>query len=340
MMIDSMIFSMPSFYHRLDGYTTGNLTVSGNNYGQAIVFVVPYTCTVDKMAFWLTATTVGGDLTGQIETVTAATNVPSGTLYHANATGVRTMGTSDDANWFEITFTAPVTLTAGDRVALVLARLSGTFTGSMRRTIGANTDSPVLTERSGASWSTVSTRIAPLMLHETNGWMAIPGAVPAPFTTSVTVGAALTPDEAGVLFTPPATMRLVGVETIIASVASGDGVTTKLYDENDNVLWSEAVVYGTDYPTASTSRVVTVPRITLHRGHSYRVTWAATVLNANYTYFSFPSGAAAGFGFGDNFIWTERTDAGAWTNDDSRAPQITLLFDGFAPGSSETAFLS
>lgn len=53
-----------------------------------------------------------------------------------------------------------------------------------------------------------------------------------------------------------------------------------------------------------------------------------TIGTLTYNYCVFYAGAGAALGTGGSFGWTERTDAGSWTDTDGRYPYVYLTFDG------------
>lgn len=341
-MIDCPVFSIPPYTTPIISASVGSHGLSADNYGNAVRFTVPFTTVVDKVAFVIATTTLAGDLTVQIETVVPSTFLPTGTLYHANAYGTYSALTTDDGVWVEVTLAAPVTLTEGDNIAITVQRLAGsTFTGTLRRLVSWPLEWPGYTERSGGAWSGVSSRWTPITIHSTTaGWINNLGNHAVSSSASESVSSASSPDEVGMKFTPRITARLTGVLNNVGSINAGDAYDLKIYDAANTVLWSKSFTYGTDWPSGIALAIQAVtPRLTLRAGQVYRITQTPTNGTLGFPYSTFYSGSVAA-SFGAGFEWTERTDAGAWTELDNRSPEMYLIFDGIEQGATESTFTS
>jgi hypothetical protein len=306
------------------------ITVDDNSH--ANVFYVPFTTTIDKIGFYVASTTTAGDLVARIETVTTPGLLPSNSLYHADATGTKSLLTSDDAVWAEVTLTNPVTVTAGDLIALVVKRVSGTFTGNLRR-VGTQwaSDLPVASTRAStaSAWVNVANRVMAIGMNSTtDGWVEIPDAPMFEDTSTINVSSVTAPDEIGTRFVLPFTTRLVSMAMSTASITAADAVTWKLYDASNNVLWSQSFTYNTNI--SSGAGIVTIPVTTrpiLRKGQVYRATVTPTVGTLNYSFTLMSSTYRALAGQDGSIMWTERTDAGAWTDNASRLAAMSFKFD-------------
>ncbi len=308
--------------------------ISTDNSDIGIVTYMPHTTTIDKIAAAVSATTTAGDLTAKIQTVTASTFNPSGSLYHANASGVRAMAAPDDNAWFEFTLTAPVVVTGGDLVAFTVGRVTGTFTGTMKTGTIVNDSLSIplnLARSSGGAWAALGvSRGGLIAVHSTtDGWLYIPS-MPTYDSTSTTLpsfSSATSPDEVGGKLVMPFTARLIAIEHYIGSNGSTDAYTIRLYDESDNVLWSKSLTTGTDQPATSGLRIYPMPdRPILKKGRVYRFAIEATNGTITFGYTAASSGYSDATGI-SGLVLTSRTNAGAWTDTTTQAPMVGFLFD-------------
>lgn len=313
--------------------TTGSDNVTADSYGVALVTFMPYTTTIDKIAVFVVATTLAGDLTARIETVTAANSTPSGTLYHADGVATTSLLVSDDLVWVEFTFAAPVVITGGDFVAFTVGREASsgsTFTGSIRRLIANDGVLPILAVRVGGAWSTATTRAPAIALHSTtDGWLSVPGAPQYASTASQNYNPTTSPDEIGAVLVMPMTARLVAVEFYFGGLTTNDAFTLRLYDQLGSVLWSKSLVAGTDLPTTTGYRIFPIQnRPVLKKGQFYGFLCETTVGTITMNYVDLGSSSYLGSsGLGGTMYWVERTDGGSWIPRQNRIPFVRFQFD-------------
>lgn len=180
----------------------------------ALCFVVPETVTVSKVSFGTGTITTGS--TGvriQFETLSVA-GLPTGTLYHANATVDVGVANGDDDTWKgDNAFGGNFTLTAGDKVALLIKRVPGnTFNGIIGRIdSGSAGQMPFsMNNLTGADVKIANSLRMGLELSSGAKWY-LPGLYPFSATAVATFNSGSNPDEKGMQFRLPFRARIVGV---------------------------------------------------------------------------------------------------------------------------------
>lgn len=139
------------------------------------------------------------------------------------------------------------------------------------------------------------------------------------------------PDEWGVKFVAPATGKIGGIAWWGRSGTGNDVVT--LYDSGDNVLQAFTILRADENP---------------HLGYINRRTWFDTPISvtagATYRITLLPGGdgflsyrdygaeAAAAIVGGSNFVFTHRTDLGAWTDTPTRKALMVPFYTEFETG--------
>ena len=159
--------------------------------------------------------------------------------------------------------------------------------------------------------------------------MYIPNGTPYHDYVSVNYTSASTPDEVGAKMTMPFTAKLSALTFYTGGVTSTDAVTFRLYDAANTVVWSKSITFGTDTTSSSGWRTFPVTsRPTLKKNAVYRATMEAVTGTLTYIYAAFYVGGSSSLGTAGSFGWTERTNAGSWTDTDGRLPLMYFTFDG------------
>ncbi len=89
----------------------------------ALIFRAPRTGDISHLEYYVNAVAGASGsavMDCRVETVSAATGLPSGTLWATNTNGSQTLAFNDDAKWFSTALTANASVTIGDVVALVV----------------------------------------------------------------------------------------------------------------------------------------------------------------------------------------------------------------------------
>lgn len=146
-----------------------------------------------------------------------------------------------------------------------------------------------------------------------------------------------TPDEAGLWFQIPAgwcdTFKVTGVWAVLRIGATTKNSILTLYDSDGTTVLQAVTLLADLYSVVDSARECRIffdeaTLSTLTAGSAYRLTLVPqeTNTNARVPYISFTSNLEAeSMGGGPAFAYTERTDAGAWTEDTAKRPLINLI---------------
>lgn len=302
-----------------------------------LIFAAPKTGNISKIGFYVAAHTTGATLDCRVETISATTGLPTGTLFGTNTSGtVATTATG----WYESTLTAAAAVTMADRLALVVSQPSssagncaigdcpGMFTGADYHgfPFGGNYV---------ASWAAVGRRPIIYAGYDDGTWGYCPFNMPiTSITPTSSLNSSTTPDEVGNRFTLPVPARIVGVRALINPAGDGRDFTITLYDSSSSVLaqrtydsgqYRAAASYWSDFFFSSAvDASAAMHRIALK---------PTTTSNNQYGYFDVSNTAhLSAIQSGANTYHTQRTDGGAWTDTNTRVALMIPLVSGFDNG--------
>lgn len=180
----------------------------------------------------------------------------------------------------------------------------------------------------GVSWARAGTSSLPLLALKyddgTYGFLR-DWIWPITAITARTLNTGSTPDEIGVKFQVPWDCVVDGAH-VMAAVT--DDLDVVLYDANDNVLASGSIDKDVISAVTAGIHVVVFPAAaTLSRNTTYRLVIKPTTAN-NVTVYDATGDAVAlmaAMPAGANWVMTERTNAGAWTDTTTRTPWLHSL---------------
>lgn len=263
------------------GSTPSSIALTATGHYVAMIFQPTPGKTITGVDFRCSAST-SGVVDFQLETVTAATFVPSGSLV---ATGVSATSVSVAANtWYTNSFTNSYAVpeNATDYIALVARWVSGSASLCTRVGSGASTI-PRVVEGLG----TVTQRnIPPCCSVVYSDGTRQNGCVPFSSTSNWAWNASASPDEYGNIYVPDCNQVVVGIQTY-ARVISGGQTQFRIYDENLNVMTVDAELLGDvrQQSTSSAGNIVNYMLKTplyLLAGRTYYITM--TAMDSNNTY--------------------------------------------------------
>lgn len=275
--------------------------------------------------------TTGTTADCRVETVNTDM-IPSGTLWDTDTNGALVVDAADDQSWLEVTFTNPATVSKGDLVALVFSIGSPgnlQFLGMGSALVYADTDAMPKGWQYTSAWTANSSWPTFLLVYD-DGDVLSATRHRCGVGTSNTVTTATTPDEMGNIFRVPVPCSLSGVVFYFSRAASGAGDII-LYDSSNNVL--ATVNFDFIDSTAAVKELFFDSSISLAKDTDYRVVFKPSNTNSVFvqTFDIGGSDVILPF-FGLNFRKTSRTDAGAWTDDDTLFTDLHLIFDKFDDG--------
>lgn len=321
------------------GYS--NFTLDATTDKAEFILQMPAADTITKVAFRYGART-GTPPTYKVTLMGVdGSGYSDGTDLGGGSPTSKTFTPPADATWDgttrEITLTNSVAVTRGQFIAVVIEYSSGTVDASNCSSFSTDfgeftlfpyaiqNNAGVRTKRTGA------TPIAVVSASSVYG-------SPHFGVTNATVHDGTTPDEVGLLFNLPAgwgaTYQVVGVNLPARFRVTGQTVRLRLYDTNGTTVLQQIDI-DSDY-TSNTgiqggNREMFFDEATLSTlsfGSTYRITITVTAASdgVNVPYWVFPASSYLNaFPLGANAYWTQRTDAGAWTDTNTQLPQIGLI---------------
>ncbi|MFQ5804771.1 MAG: hypothetical protein ACE5JQ_17920, partial [Candidatus Methylomirabilales bacterium] len=308
-----------------------NMLIDASTEKAAGVFRAPKTGTISKVGFLTGTVTTGATVDVRLETVDLANGDPSGTLLGTNSNGSQVIADTDDNTWFTTTLTTGVAVTKGDLLAVVIANAgSGNmnirnvrydFTGGYSDLFTAawvkDNDSPGF----GLEYSDGSYAYSPHV------WPV------SGLTSNLNFNSSSTPDERGLIFQLPFPFRVTGCWLTVDLDNAADVV---LYD-SDGSTALETLSLDPDVRMDTAQRIFLLTFAgtqSLSANTNYRlVLKPTTTSNIRVSFFSVDAAAVMdALEGGQNFQYTERTDAGAWTETATDRPFVGLICDGFDDG--------
>jgi len=285
---------------------------------------------------WLHTGTVttAATLKLSLQTVTN-TGYPSGTIMGAGNAGYTTqsLANSDDNVWLgPAQLGVDVAVTQGEHIAVVVEWNSAVGQLAISATYLTIPLFDEYTVVNTGTWgSKTESKVFNIILEYDDGTYA-PGMVGA-FGGTLSIGSTSNPDEIGNSFKLPMPVRAVGFWLYHYQRYAFD---LSLLDADDNVLanlvadnWVRVAEYGEGYieymfdsdPAAY---------VDLDADTYYRMVITHTTSSSSTAYFvTVPEAAAMGIlGLGENCIWTQRTDAGSWTETATKRYTMGLILSG------------
>ena len=298
----------------------------------AVIFSAPKTGTIDRVCWRTSAVTTGTDTDVRLETVDDTTGDPSGTLFGTTTNVTQAAAGITTNTWIENTLTAGASVTKGDMIALVIAP-TGTPSYNVARLLSSESLVSPYTDLYTGTWTKSASNGVCAVRYSDGTYPYIAGVFPLSAASSVSITAAGTPDEVGNLINLPFKCSVTGLVVDTATTANISTLTAKLYDSSNNVLASKVYDYnqiqgaGIGYIRFDTS-------IVLDAATDYRATVEATTATARAIKYSDVASTALrdALSIGSSFIWTQRTDAGGWTETATRRAGIGLMINQLDDG--------
>lgn len=235
-------------------------------------------------------------------------------------------------------------VTIGDVIAVVFGFTGGSpdldwtslDDGALPNGTGRVIHTPKLATFNGSSWTGFLTGLPIVALEYDDGTFVRGNMVPydlsvkvlssSPSPFNFNIGLNTTPDEIGIRFVAEATVRVVG----FWGFGQTQDTRGRLYDDQDNILATALTgKYGGTQDQFNFHHFDTA--VTIERGKLYRLTHAyldPTAAGAMWAFNVPDNKLLDALPGGTSMYWTERTDAGAWTDINTQRPQIGLIVDG------------
>ncbi len=334
--------------------TTSNEAVTLDATGEYTAWIMraPKTGTIDRLHFRANTITADGDgLRCRIETVDAATGLPSGTLWSGSSEV--TIATTTASSWNRSGAGLAAAVTKNDWIAvLLMSPASGTtFNGNLNygwRTAGAM---PVGGALFGYSVQAIPTAtkyggtaqfVNSVILEYNDGTTPfLPGVFPYNTNTSRSFNSGSTPDERAALFTIPFGCRVVGLEGYVDS----DEATDLVLYSGTTSLGSISLDKDIRMSTAIHHQAgLLATAVELTKDASYRFSYKPTT-TTNITIYEHAIDTAIGgtrlrecaFGSGQSVKMSTRSDAGSWSDTDDAHYSFGLWIDQIDLGDASAA---
>lgn len=333
------IFEYPDFWFHCTTQFVPYTTLVIDAAGETVGFIVraPKAGTISKIAYRVVGVTTPGNADVRLETVDLATGDPSGTLWAANTNATQAISTANIA--YTTTLTAGAVVAQGNLLAVSIVNATGNYQiAAVTNTMRGDGGFPYADHYTGAWTKQI---FQPVVACEYNDGSYAPmlGTLPPGINNTVTYNTGTTPDEGGMLFTAPVGFRVCG--WYAAADFDGD-CEIVLYDSNNNVLATCALDKDVRSNTAAGTLVGRFSsQITLTAGASYRLIIKPTTATSLTFYFLDVASAALMdcFSAGSSWLYTSRTDAGAWSETTTRFLPMGLMCDGIDAGTSGSHFI-
>lgn len=312
----------------------------------ASIFQIATAGNIAKIHAYAAAVSSADTVKISLQTVDMATGLPSGTIW-ATATGNKAYGTVSvtGAGWQTVTFTEVAAVAAGDYAAVVI-EWNSYVSGDMR----FYTNTPIQSSghyfpyscsdvtASPGTWAKRTYHALSVCIEYDdgnsywNGWQFGMGS-----SAGTTLSSSTTPDEVGNYFQVPVKMRVRGFWFY------GDydnAVTLQLMDASNTVLAN--AVFDPDLRPAASYELHFVmfdsdpaSAYTLNTGTWYRVSILPGASAVSVYDVNVQSNAMFGaWDGGVNFYSTSRSDAGSWTNLNTKRWLVGLIYDQLDDGAS------
>lgn len=331
---------MPGFSLEDMGAAMNTTALTLTTTGLGAVFRAYKTGNISKLGRLVTARTGNCEFDFQMETLTGAPAVPTGTIWAAGATvHVTVSGTG----WVWHTLGTPGAVVKDDYFAVAINPTVAAV--GDQATIGTNLAALV-----NRNFPYAATKLAgvytaqngsPILAAQYDDGTVLWGGLPVTaIATTTTIATDTTPDEVGVMWTQPVGGTCFGVEALlsVSTQTAVDG-TFELYEGVAAAASSIASVK----VTAADMRAATSGKLELRFSTSvalvanreYRLVLKPSTATATGTYrltnLTFESVASQQSQFG-LFIRTHRTDAGTFTDTTTQIPSVCPVLDTISAG--------
>lgn len=311
-----------------------NMLIDAASEKAACIITVPKTGTIDKVAFRTGTVTTGDTVDVRLETVSAANGDPTGTLIAANANGSQVIGAGDDDTWFTTSLTTGPSVTRGDVIAVVI--VNGGGGGNMnisRLSSQMPSGSFPYTDLFTASWAKSPNCAVVALEYDDASYENVIGAYPySAIATTTTYNSGSTPDEKGLKFRLPYPVRVIGFWVGVDMIAGPTDM--KLYDSDGSTVLETVSLDNNIRSSGGNHAQYFASSYILAKDTFYRLTCVPST-TSNVRLFEVEVDAVAvmdALEGGQNFHWSERTDAGAWTDTTTKRPLAGLIIDQFDDG--------
>lgn len=313
--------------------TSSVLTLDAAGEKGAVIFRVPKTGNIRKIHFLTGTVTTWQNLRVSTQAVDAATGDPTGTVVQS---GIVTGLNTDDNIWKSATLSSDHAGTRGDLLSVVFEFDStvGNLVINNATLSGTSVDMyNVYPDLYTGAWAKQARGPILILEYSDGSFIYTPGLLPIVPVALTTFNTGSTPDEVALRFSLPVPMKVAGASFLGRLTGDCDLV---LYDAANTVLASASLDKDVIQSTAADVLMAAIfnTEVTLSASTIYRLAVKpTTATNVRLMYGDAPSNDALdAMAGGKNMYWSQRTDAGSWTDTTTRRPMIALLPSAFDDG--------
>ena len=298
-----------------------------------MVVTVPKAGNIRKIGFRTGTVTTGATMDVRIETM-AADGTPSGTLWAANTNVSHVIADTDDNVWLTTAaLTANATVALGDKIAVVISNPAASFGTLTIARFNGQLGAVPYTLLFTTSWGAKSQRAPVLALEYSDGSyepiFGVPGAFESDDANLNYNVDTIAQDEVALKLQIPFSARLAGVWWQGSATAGAD-FDIVIYDSDGTTVLSSTSFDGDLGGTSTHPRYLALDtKVVLAINTNYYVTLKpTTTANVGLRYVDFDVAALLDtMDGGQNWRWSSRVGAGAWTDIATRRPLMGLLLD-------------
>lgn len=327
-------FQLPAWEQRSSNVVAGLANVLLDAAGEKVglVFRPPKSGNIAKVCFRSGAIIAsGGNVDVRLETLDASGH-PSGTLFGTNTNATQAVSTTVNT-WYTTTLTAVAAVTPASQIGMVLVNSTGNYNlSSMNVNHNLASGHPYGFVNQGANVKNIAQAVAAFE-YDDGSYEYVVGTAPYKDINTVAYNTGSTPDERGLYFQYPVGIRVWGCWALIDPDGDGD---FNLYDADGSTVLATATTRNAIRATANQGYHVYPfdARATLSAATNYRLTLmpagvtSLTLIESDVNSVALMGGMPGG----PNFHHTSRTNAGAWTQTDTKVPWLGLIVDGIDSG--------
>ncbi len=303
-----------------------NATIDAAGELAAAVFQVPQNGDITGVAVVITGVTTAKSLDVGLQTVSLVTGNPDGGAYKGMTVG--TIPIPSFAMWEVTLGTQATAAVKGDVVAMVVGFTSDVGNLKTMNSYVSFPDFPYVDSYIGTpAWSKQNYAPIVAVKYSDGTYVPISGVFPQPTNASTAFNSGSTPDERGNKFQVPFGCRVVGYWVHLGAAIPADALSVVLYDSDGATpLFTSTPDPEQEYGGAYCFTYMIATPVTLLASTWYRLTVLPGASNVTIYDWTWPSAAMLGaLPMGSNCIQTQRTNAGAWTDNTDRRVLVGLL---------------
>lgn len=336
----------PSTLHSVTTMTGGNESnaMSASGHKNAFIVVAPKAGNLKQVHVLFPTVTTGDDIKFSFQDLSATTGDPDGT---ADQYRVKTVGTGDAGNRIASGIMSSDgtdggtkrTVTKGQKFAVVI-EFNSYVAGNMVLATGPRPETagigyPGVKTDTGGGWGEFLQMNYPnIAIEYDDAIEPFVDCYPIDSYGSISISQSTTPDDVAAKFSLPFACRVIGVA--VQGVDPGD-MSWQIENAGGSVLAGPAKFHFEPDDNTTTGKLTTYfdTEVDLAKDTTYYLVFkTTTTTSGTLRYVDVASGMLAAFPGGTAWVWSERTDGGAWSDNSTRKLIVGLIVSGFSDGAA------